>query len=330
MGAMSESGVFTVSLDFEFYWGVHDKRTLASFKPSLGNIRSVIEETLALFEQYEVHATWATVGFLFSANPDELRESLPQIRPRYAHQEYSPYDYVAQLKDPNDNEFLFAKNLIKKIAETPNQEIATHTMSHLYLLEDGVEPDDVHADLSAAIQVAAESGIKITSIVFPRNQFSEEGLEICKSLGINCYRGNQSFFAYNSLDNAAYNNPIRKLTRLLDCYVNLSGSNTYSLQPENNEMLNVPASFFLRPYSKKLQFLEGFRSRRLKSAMTKAAKKKEIFHLWWHPHNFGLNSQKNLQFLEGILKHYRALSMKHGMASRTMSELSSNYTGGVS
>lgn len=324
---MNQAGVFTISLDFEFYWGVHDKRTLDSFKPSLVNIRPVIEQTLALFDKHGVHATWATVGFLLSENPDELRDSLPRIRPRYVHREYSPYDYVEQLKDSIDNEFHFAKNLIKKIDQTPNQEIATHTMSHLYLLEDGVDPAAIRADLSAAVQIAGENDIKITSIVFPRNQYSDEGLEICKSLGINCYRGNQRFFAYNSLDNASYNSPVRKALRLLDCYVNISGSNTHSLRPARDEMVNVPASFFLRPYSKKLRMLEGLRQRRLKAAMTKAAKKKELFHLWWHPHNFGLHAKENLRFLEGILEHYQALATEHGMTSQTMSELASACSG---
>jgi hypothetical protein len=55
--------------------------------------------------------------------------------------------------------------------------------------------------------------------------------------------------------------------------------------------------------------------------MTHAAKKGEAFHLWWHPHNFGVNLQQNLRFLEAILKHYQVLHKTYGMRSLTMKQI---------
>ena len=54
--------------------------------------------------------------------------------------------------------------------------------------------------------------------------------------------------------------------------------------------------------------------------MTKAAKTGSLYHLWWHPHNFGNNVEKNMKFLEEILKHYQYLSGKYGMVSLNMEE----------
>ena len=46
-----------------------------------------------------------------------------------------------------------------------------------------------------------------------------------------------------------------------------------------------------------------------------------MYHLWWHPHNFGINQLENFAFLEEILVHYRYLNEKYGFTSCTMSEL---------
>ena len=111
--------------------------------------------------------------------------------------------------------------------------------------------------------------------------------------------------------------------RLIDSYLNLSGYNTYTINLNNNRNpVNLPASFFLRPYNPKLNFLESLKLHRLKKSMTYAAKNNEVFHLWWHPHNFGDNFEKNINFLKSILDHFKDLSEKYGMDSLNMEELS--------
>ena len=55
---------------------------------------------------------------------------------------------------------------------------------------------------------------------------------------------------------------------------------------------------------------------------TKAAIKGEMYHLWWHPHNFGANIDENFYNLEQILKHFNYCRNKYKMQSFTMSELS--------
>jgi hypothetical protein len=86
-------------------------------------------------------------------------------------------------------------------------------------------------------------------------------------------------------------------------------------------MLNVPSSRFLRPWSKKLRFLESLKVRRITRAMTHAAERGEVFHLWWHPHNFGVDQAQNFTNLKKIIDHYLALKHKYGMESVSMGEL---------
>ena len=56
----------------------------------------------------------------------------------------------------------------------------------------------------------------------------------------------------------------------------------------------------------------------MKHAMTTAARQGGICHLWWHPHNFGVNVEQNMAVLESLLRHYCILQGQYGMRSLTM------------
>ena len=66
---------------------------------------------------------------------------------------------------------------------------------------------------------------------------------------------------------------------------------------------------------------EGLKLKRIKKGMRHAAKKNEMFHLWWHPHNFGAQMDENFRNLEEIFKTYAALNKSYGFESITMTEL---------
>ena len=61
----STAGIFTISLDFELHWGVHDQRPLAAYARNLLGAREAIPRMLELFDA--IALTWATVGLLFCA-----------------------------------------------------------------------------------------------------------------------------------------------------------------------------------------------------------------------------------------------------------------------
>ena len=129
-------GVFIISLDFEMYWGVRDKRSIDQYKNNLHGIRKVVPILLDLFNANDIHATWATVGFLFFENREDVRKNFPQLMPTYRREILSPYNYLNQTND-FATECHFAPDLIKLISNYDGQEIGTHTFSHYYCLEDG-------------------------------------------------------------------------------------------------------------------------------------------------------------------------------------------------
>ena len=51
-------------------------------------------------------------------------------------------------------------------------------------------------------------------------------------------------------------------------------------------------------------------------------KNKEIFHLWWHPHNFGVNTNQNIEFLDEILSSFKDMQKQYKMQSLNMGEIS--------
>ena len=115
---------------------------------------------------------------------------------------------------------------------------------------------------------------------------------------------------------------LQRALRLVDSYINISGHNLHDLHDCIKETpYNFPASRFLRPHSNLLEFLEPFRLQRIQQSMTHGAVHKKIFHLWWHPHNFGTNTAKNIEFLENVIKHFSMLQTKFGMRSLSMAEM---------
>src|SRR5687768_3402879 len=184
---------FIVSLDFELHWGGFEKWPLENYKQYFSNTRIVIPEILRLFQQYEAHATWATVGMLFHDSKDILFELAPSVKPSYSSPELSAYHFIDNHgigANEKDDPFHFAASLVKKVVDTPYQELGSHTFAHYYCNEVGQTVDQFRADLRAAQQSALIYKKKLRSLVFPRNQFNEEYLRACYDEGFVAVRTN--------------------------------------------------------------------------------------------------------------------------------------------
>jgi peptidoglycan/xylan/chitin deacetylase (PgdA/CDA1 family) len=321
------AGYFVVSLDLELFWGMVDKATLESYGPAVKGERTAIPRLLSLFSEYGIHATWATVGMIMAKNRTELLHYAPppKLRPRYRHEASSTYHHLNLGhvgKDEASDPYHFGPTLVSLIHGTPHQEIGNHTFSHYYCVDEATpQPDCFAADLTAFTAIAAERGITAESFVFPRNQWTETARAALPRAGITTYRGTEQHFLYRARPDSEQTRPLRAL-RLLDHYLNLSGHHTYPLPaPDAAGLVNLPASRFLRPYHPLLRPFERLRLSRITRAMTHAATRGEVFHLWWHPHNFGLHQEENFRNLRVILDQYQRLSKQYGFTSMTMGEL---------
>ena len=231
----SSAGTFTISLDFELYWGVHDHRPLAAYGRNILGARDAIPRMLDLFERYGVHATWATVGLLFFDRKADLMDHLPEPRPRYANPALSPYPRIGHI-GPNERQdpYHYGLSLIRRIRDCPGQEIGTHTFSHYYCLEPGETADDqceatFHADLLAARRAAERLGITPRSLVFPRNQYRPDYLATCRAAGLEVVRGNHPAWWFRA-ESQRRETLVKRACRLGDDYLPLSRADC--LQPQ--------------------------------------------------------------------------------------------------
>lgn len=311
-----------ISLDFELMWGVRDHRTVADYGDAVLGVRSVLPAMLKRFADARIRATWATVGLLFARTRDDMLDHAPRLRPAYANASLSPYAAIEKEigRDEAEDPLHYGASLVDRIADTEGQEIATHTFSHYYCLEDGQSLEAFDADLKAARSIAAAGGHQLTSIVFPRNQMTDAHIACCQGNGITCFRGNPDSFAYRPRSGKE-NTPLVRAIRLLDGIAPVSGSPQFSQAKLCAGLVDVPASRFLRPWNPRFPAYSRLHVDHVLREMSHAAKTGQSYHLWWHPHNMGRNQERSLAQLDRVIETFVRLRDSHGMQSFNMADI---------
>lgn len=284
MISSDKHSALVISLDLELLWG--DERWVKDgyAESHVGHVHEVMDRLLTLFAEYGIHAT---------------------------------VDYVGEVAEGGD-QLYHAPDIINRLKSEPNIELATHTYSHYRLPEENHSLEGFENDLAKAIASAAQQGIDFRTIVFPRNEINGEALAACLHHGITIYRGSATRFFEQKKTWVGVQ--WQRVCRLMDAYINIGGY-TSNPWPVKQAPINVQASRFLRPYMPSLAFLERLRLRRIQQEMEHAARKGEVYHLWWHPHNMGAHIDENFRFLRRVLEVYRRCHEQYGMQSMTMAEV---------
>ncbi|MBO7253345.1 MAG: polysaccharide deacetylase family protein [Oscillospiraceae bacterium] len=312
------AGTLIVSLDFELFWGMLDCSTLEAYQDNVLGGRKAIPQMLELFRKYGIHATWATVGFLFADNFEQLQQYFPQRAqcPGYADARLDPYSWFAKIgRNEAEAPCFYGPSLIRQIVQEPGQEIGSHTFCHYYCREKGQTPEQFAADMAAAKAIGAAKGYDLTSVILPRNQCEPEYTQVLRQLGFTAYRDEENDWIHEKIKFR----PLLRMLRLMDVYFPLTGQGGY-MPKEEEGIWNLVGSRMYKPIFPALHFLEGVKLRRIKRQMLHAAKHGLTFHLWWHPHNVGVRTEEHLQQLEEIFRYYQVLQEKYGMRSLNMGE----------
>lgn len=317
------SGTLIVSLDFELFWGMQDCTALTEYQDHVLGGRKAIPQLLRLFERHGIHATWATVGFMFAENYQELQRYFPQSEeyPTYRDEKLSAYRCFSSIgMDEETAPCFYAPSLIQQIARTDGQEIASHTFSHYYCREEGQTVAQFTADMRSAKKIAEDHGYDVTSVVLPRNQCVPEYTEILAQLGFRAYRDEENDWIHEKISF----HPLLRLLRLIDVYVPLTGRGGYKPTIENG-IVNLIGSRMYKPIFQPLRPFERLKLHRIKRQMRHAAKNNLTFHLWWHPHNIGILTEAHMKQLEEIFSYYDFLKEKYHMRSLNMCEAVDEY-----
>jgi len=313
------SGAFTISLDFELMWGVFDKRSVAEYGHNIEGTRDAISKMLGLFAEFDVGVTWATVGLLLCRDRHEMIERMKSSGLHKARPDVVSYIQNHVGADLHLDPYHFGADIVKQILATKRQELASHSFSHYGVQEPYASIDGFKTDIQSMKQLFSDLGQPLYSHIFARNQLSKEYVQVISESGFKAYRGNPLEALYSNQSPGEIDG-ITRIKRLLDSYLPMTNISVSGLT-RSSGVLNIVASRFLRPWSSYSAIFQPLQLARIRSEMTYAAMNSGFYHLWWHPHNFGVDIDCQVKALKELLMHYAYLNKKYAWKNRNMAEL---------
>lgn len=274
--ASTSPPALVLSLDFELRWGVYDRLgdDPQAYRAHLDGVREVVPELLGALSADGVRATWACVGAMACEGWDDYLARAPEP-PQWGEPSLR-FDLRWADRDP-DGALHFAPELVTRVAQTPGQEVGSHTFGHLCFGELGLVAADVARDAEACAEVLrARTGYTPRALVFPRNQggFERE----LAAAGITTTRSSAPGWWWRRNLGREQVLPVRA-ARLASAFAPQRAAVDPAPRPAH-----VPATAFIRfnlPPA-----LWALSCRQL-AAQAAALGPGEVVHIWCHPHNLG-------------------------------------------
>ena len=313
--AALSKGAFVISLDVELSWGMIDKpEQLRRNTRYFEQARDCIDKLIALFEKYNISATWAVVGHLFLKECHVLDGQKHPDIPRSKYPWYSK-DWFEECPCTNDKDdpLWYGQDIINRITNCKvRQEVACHSFAHIPYGDKNTSRATVKADLSHCISEAERSGLQLESFIFPRNDVGY--VDELNCFGFRAYRGKEPMWY------KVFPKKLRKACHIIDQLLAICPP--VCLPEYDQGLYNIPGSMFYIP-------MNGFRSlipiksriRKAKKGIRKAIRQKKIFHLWFHPFNIATNQEKLLYGLEEILKEVCTERRDGELETKSMGEI---------
>lgn len=279
---MSQKGI-VVSIDFELDWGyTNSNDPLKSIEVFDG-----LNKLINIFKKHNIKTTWAIVGKLFE-NENENDSS------------------KAQLNWIKNN--LINSNLV---------EIGSHSYSHIFCEE--VSSSVFEEDIEKMNIISKQNKIQFKSIVFPRNQFSQDNLIQLKKNNYTHYRGvlKRWFLKTNKYSNETF------LKRNVIRFFELIPFKRDVIVSVSNGLVSISDSRFFRFFSTSFlgSFFSRFYYKVLKREMKKTIDRGNLYHIWFHPHNI-IKKQNGFHELDDFLSCYnKILDQEKSVSSYKLSEI---------
>ena len=312
------TGVFTLSLDFELIWGTLEDYGPDAFSAACERERAeIIDRLLELLAEFEMPATWCTLGHLFldGCSPEDGTKHPEIVHSRRA----SGDDWFAI--DPGTDErtdpIFYGQSLVEKVLACPvPQEIGCHSFSHV--LFDECSSETAASELAECLRLADRVGVKLRSFAFPRNRVGH--LELLREFGFNCYRGPEPSW---------YEGGERRLIHRLGHLLDVVSARTPSVV-EPVEALpglwNVPGSMMYFPmHGARRHIPVSRRVTRAAKGLDRAAESGGVFHLWFHPTNLADELDRMFAGLRSIFEHAQRLRHDGVLAFEPMGALAETY-----
>lgn len=308
-----KKGNLCFSLDLELLWGKHSLSDFSKFVIPMKKERMVIKRLLALSKKYDFPITWAVVGHLFL---DQCKKNRNISHPEIKKPNFSWLKRDWMERDPGTNlekdPLWYGKDIVEEIKKIKNQEIASHSFSHVPFGSKECTAEVAESELKTCVDLAKKEGIGLNSFIFPYNLTGH--LSLLKKYGFISFRGIQPNIIF------------AKGTLLTLCMVYnlLSPSPSVSKPSLVEGLVNIPASmYFFSSRGLKKIIPSGTRFNKAKKGINKAIKKKKVFHLWTHP--VDLTDESSFMELEEIIK-YASEKRKSGLLEiKTMKNIAIDF-----
>jgi peptidoglycan/xylan/chitin deacetylase (PgdA/CDA1 family) len=276
-----QTGIFTISLDFELIWGTLDKPKHARFRRLCAIEREVvIDRLLALFNEYRISATWCTVGHLFLSSKDRNG-----IR-------------VADEEAP----IFYGRDLLEKIRSCPTpQEIGSHSFTHRIFNDPRCTRAVAEQEMADSVRVARAIGLELKSFVYPRNKIGH--VDVLPGYGFTSFRGQDATWYSHTPQRRWFH----RAGHLLDMFC---ATTPPTVMPEWHPagIWEIPGSMLYTP-SHGFRRIVPARARvhRARKGLRAAADQKRMFHLWFHPTDVVVRNKAMIDGLRQILETASAL-----------------------
>ena len=312
---MNLPGAFTISIDLELAWGQPDIPYRDEELEAVGREREIVRRLCMLFERYSIRATWAVVGHLLMREPavrDAKGRAHPALPRPMVRNEVR--DWFFQLPAGMDANW-YAMDLIEAVrAAAPQQEIGSHSFSHLLYDEQTTLHDAVANDLAKARELHRREGLPFDSFVFPRNQVGYR--QQLADAGLKAYRGHTPRWQDDFRPAA-----LRRMFNLLTFVLGIPPGTVVPTRDRATGLVNVPDSMLLMSRNGLRRLIRrGNLVRMAGAGLDCAAKSGRTFHLWFHPSNFSHHTEEQLGVLEDILRHAVLLRDKGQLELLTMGD----------
>ncbi|WP_336001807.1 hypothetical protein [Halorientalis halophila] len=288
-------GVVTISLDTEFAWGCFDTVGVVAHERAYTRTREVVDRLCNLFAKYEIPATWALVAHLLDDCSATAQVHADMIDPQFEW--VGDWKAALPCQTGVDRDLWYAPDVLETIQGcSTDQEIGLHGYSHMVLDENECNRDAAEREIESALSVAREAGLSPDSFVYPRNRvgyrsvLADNGIETYRSPDLQWY------------ERARLPTAVRKGLRFATEF-RMATPPVGAPRPIDG-LVAVPGSQVFRPYHGGWQYTpDRSQVTRAKKGIDRAAETGEIFHLWFHPFNLALESDRLLTALEDVLTY---------------------------
>ena len=269
---------------------------------------------MELFKKYDIRASWGIVGHMLQSK-DPWRNGIahPEIPRPIVFGESS--DWFYQLPHDISSSMWYGQDLVESVKNSlPKQEIGSHSFCHMPYCEKTTNPDSIEADIKLAKEQHAEKGLPFEFFIFPRNKIGFRGL-LAKH-GIKFYRGNILRW-YDRL-------PIGFVRRVLNLLSYILAVPPRTVLPKKDKfgLVSIPGSMLLTERNGLRHLIPRDNLTRMAVAgLGRAIRKKEVFHLWFHPSNFAYNTEDQLATLEKILQQVSIFREEGILEQKTVGEI---------